>query len=163
MIAVNHSEADHFTQADADVVDRFAKAFSLGYARYLDFRQLEAQNRELEIERALGSVQNAVQAMKSSADIVRIIVLLSQELENLGLDFAASIISLIDETEGKARSYMMSVVDARAFWEASTGILPFREDTIARLEHEEGPIAISDLPGAKGLWNKIILFRHVVF
>ena len=46
-MAVNHFRRDVFTDADAETMGRFAKAFSLGYARYLDFRGLEEQNREL--------------------------------------------------------------------------------------------------------------------
>ena len=37
---------------------------------------------------AYGSVANAVAAMKSSADIVRVITLMTRELEEVGLDFA---------------------------------------------------------------------------
>ena len=118
VIAVNHHQADYFTDAHADILDRFAKAFSIGYARYLDFRRLEAQNREL---------------------------------EKLGLDFHACTISLIDDAEGKVQTYLMTARDLnKTFEKASISILPFGEDTIARLEKEEGPIAIIDLPSGEG-------------
>ena len=51
VISVSHTRADAFDELDAEILTRFAKAFSLGYARYQDFRRLEEQNRELEIER----------------------------------------------------------------------------------------------------------------
>jgi len=147
VIAVNDQRPDYFTREDADLIDRFARAFSLGYARYLDFRTLEEQNRELETERAVETVQIAVQAMKSSADIVTVIALLFRELGTLGIDFSACVISLFDEDEGKVRSFNM-------FGGTHKLLRPefrvaFSEDTIAQVENEEGPIIISDIPGAE--------------
>jgi hypothetical protein len=52
-IALSDPGPDHFSERDARILERFAEAFSLGYARYLDFRNLERRNRELEIERAV--------------------------------------------------------------------------------------------------------------
>jgi len=151
VIAVSHYQAHKYDELDAEILTRFAKAFSLGYARYQDFRRLEEQNRELEIERAVEAVQNAVQAMKSSADIVKVMALFTPQLEKVGLDFGASVISLIDEREGKVRSYNMTGAEtAAALQRGSSTILPFGEGTIARLEQEEGPITIIDVPGAPG-------------
>ena len=81
--------------AIARVLERFAEAFSLGYARHLDFRRLEEQRRNAEIERALASVQAFVQGMKSSTDIVRFITILSNELESAGMDFTTCAISFL--------------------------------------------------------------------
>ena len=151
VIAVSHNQADKYEPSDAEILTRFAKAFSLGYARYQDFRRLEEQNRELKNERAVEAVQNAVQAMKSSADIVKVMALFTSQLEKVGLDFSASVISLIDETEGKVRSYNMTGADTTAALQRGSHIiLPFGEGTIARLEQEEGPITITDVPGATG-------------
>ena len=55
MIVLNHWKADQFNESDAQIVDRFAEAFSLGYARHLDFRRLEEQNRVLEAANRLKS------------------------------------------------------------------------------------------------------------
>ena len=96
VISVSHTRADAFDELDAEILTRFAKAFSLGYARYQDFRRLEEQNRELEIERAVEAVQNAVQAMKSSADLVKVMALFTSQLEKAGLDFSTCVRSLLD-------------------------------------------------------------------
>ncbi len=51
----------------------------------------------------------------------------------------ACTISLIDDAEGKVQTYLMTARDLnKTFEKASISILPFGEDTIARLEKEEG-------------------------
>ncbi|MFH1842487.1 MAG: HAMP domain-containing sensor histidine kinase, partial [bacterium] len=47
-ISLTHSTIDRYSEDDARILERFAAAFSLGYARHLDFRRLEQQNRALE-------------------------------------------------------------------------------------------------------------------
>ena len=68
VIALNDYQPNHFSEKDARILERFAEAFSLGYTRYLDFLSLERRNRELQIDRSVGKIQNAVQSMKSSSD-----------------------------------------------------------------------------------------------
>ena len=46
-IALTDSRPNHFGEREARILERFAEAFTLGYTRYLDFRQLEEQNRAL--------------------------------------------------------------------------------------------------------------------
>ena len=46
-IALSDTHPDHFGEREAHILERFADAISLGYARYLDFRQLEEQNKAL--------------------------------------------------------------------------------------------------------------------
>ena len=87
------------------MVERLGEAFSFGYARYLDFRSLEQRNRALQIGRAVANVQSAVAAMTSSADIVRVILLLTRELEELELEFMFCSISLVDEERNQVRSF----------------------------------------------------------
>ena len=86
-IVVAHRYIDAFSQRDVNLVTAFAEAMSLGFSRFSDFRRLEQQNRALDIERAVANVQSAVQGMAGSADIVRVITLLSNELDTLGIDF----------------------------------------------------------------------------
>ena len=149
VMAVNHHQPNAFRDSDEQTMSRFAEAFSLGYARYLDFRRLEEQNRELALERALEVIQNAVQTMRSSGDIVRVIGLLFPELENLDLQFTACVISLFDEAKGVVRSYSMFGADQTMMFDFQATV-SFGGDTTARLENEKGPIAISNVPGAEG-------------
>ncbi len=93
-VAVGHMDRWTYTGRDVELAAAFAEALSLGFTRYLDFQRLERQNRELQIERAVGKVQSAVQAMKSSSDLVRVILLLGTELENLGLSFMSCSINV---------------------------------------------------------------------
>ena len=104
-IGLNHKLPNHYSEKDARILERFAEAFSLGYTRHLDFIRLEQRNRELQIGRAVGRVQNSVAEMKSSADIVRVITLMTRELEEVDIDFFLSAITLIDEATETVRAF----------------------------------------------------------
>jgi signal transduction histidine kinase len=149
VVAVTHSEAHTFQPSDAEILDRFARAFSLGYARYADFRRLEQQNRELAIERALEVVQNAVQSMKASTDIVGVMALLFRELEQLGLEFSACIVSLIDEERGVVRTYNMVGRDHQSTFGVLPRVSP-SDVAAARLELGQKPVTFLDIEGAEG-------------
>ena len=155
-IALNDTRAGHFSRDDARVLERFAEAFSLGYARHLDFRNLEKRNRELQVGEAVGRVQNAVTAMKSSADIVRIITLITRELEELGLDFVLCAIALIDEDTRFIRSFNTMAPKLVERWRAEA--LPFGPDTIERIEQEEGPVTITGIPEAE---DRVVTYMHL--
>ena len=101
-VVLSHTSSDFFSEREAKILEQFAEAFSHGYTRFLDFRRLERRNRALQIGRAVASVQSAVAEMTSSADIVRVIVLLSRELEELGLEFTFCSISLVDEENNRS-------------------------------------------------------------
>lgn len=153
VIALNHSRPGHFSQEDARILERFAEAFSLGYARHLDFRSLEKRNRELRVDEAVGRVQNAVAAMRTSADIVRIITLITQELEALGLEFLFCSISVLDEKRGKVRSFTTPQPEIARFHpeysSRKSDLSPFGPDTIDRIEREEDLAWVSRIPGAE--------------
>ncbi len=100
------SRPNHFSEKDARILERFAEAFSLGYTRYLDFLSLERRNRELQIDRSVGKIQNAVQSMKSSSDLVPVTILLGRELEELGLEYLSCSINIIDERLNKVTAFL---------------------------------------------------------
>lgn len=54
-IALTDGRRDHFSVREARILERFAEAFTLGYTRYLDFRQLEAQNKALTVANRIKS------------------------------------------------------------------------------------------------------------
>jgi signal transduction histidine kinase len=105
-IALSDPGPNHFSERDARILERFAEAFSLGYTRYIDFRDLERRNRELEIEHAVERVQIAVQNMNNSADIVLVMPLLFEEMQRLGLDFYYFSVSIVDQETQRVRVYV---------------------------------------------------------
>jgi len=152
-IGLNDTRAWHFSEEDAQVVERFAEALSLGYARYLDFRNLERRNRELQVGDAVGRVQNAVTAMRASADIVRIITLITHELESLGVKFLFCTISVFDERRNKVRSFTTPQPEISTllpeFAARLADTTPFGPETIDRIEREEDLASVSRIPGAE--------------
>jgi signal transduction histidine kinase len=147
-IALTHTSPHHFTESEARVLERFAEAFSFGYARFLDFRRLERRNRALQIGRAVARVQSAVAAMTSSADIVRVILLMARELEDLDLEFTFCSISLIDEERNQIRSFNTHR-PAHAVDMSSYDILKFGPDTVERIEKEKTTFVLADVLGAE--------------
>ena len=151
-IAIAHLEPGRFTQRDVDLVAAYAAAISLGFTRFHDFQRLERHNRELEIERAVGRVQIAVQNMKTSADIVPIITLFTMELEHLGLDNTWCTINIVDREADKVRVYgtigagQPSEVWARLVSGSGHQVLSFSAATMERIENEEGPFYKSNMP-----------------
>jgi signal transduction histidine kinase len=149
-IALSDGRAGYLGPREAVILERFAGAFALGYRRYLDFRRLEEQNRELEIARAVSSIQSAVQGMTSSADIVRVITLLTSELRALGMEFTVCAINFEDEEAGRVRSF-----STLPFGELPLPVggreLAFGTHDPSRLEREAGPFWISGIPGAEFL------------
>ena len=149
-IALSDRRPDHFSKRGAEILEHFADAFSLGYARYLDFRNLEQRNRELEIERAVERVQIEVQAMKTSADIVPVILLLAEEIQRLGLEFSGCTVSLVDRDADRVRVYgATGSGDISSKWLETLQPLEqkFGPGALERLDRDEGPIYISGLPG----------------
>ncbi len=151
-IAVVSVEPGRYTKRDLDLVTAFADALSLGFARYVDFENLERQKRELEIDRAVKRVQLAVQAMNSSADLIRVVPLVSEELRGLGLDADTCSISIVDRAAGRVRVYN-SIPDTAqpAEWaEGQLPAVPFEASSLGWLERQEGPIRIAGIPDAEG-------------
>ena len=149
-ILLSHTSRNHFTDNEARILERFAEAFSFGYTRFLDFRRLERRNRALQISGAVANVQSAVAAMTSSADIVRVMTIITQELENLGLDFTHCSISVFDEKSNKVRAY--TAPRPGGLPDISNTMVdrshPFGPDTIDRIENGE-VVAVSNIPGAE--------------
>ena len=177
-IAIWDNRPDHFTEQDARILERFVEAFSYGYIRYENFRELEQQNRELEIERGLERIQNAVQSMNKSADIVRVIPLLSQALGNLGLEFDYCSASIVDHdaqrvgvfvtislerlrllsdkwhiplsTKKPARAEHLKKLLGTVITDERQ-IVNFNPEALERVENETEPIWIVDIPDAENL------------
>jgi serine phosphatase RsbU (regulator of sigma subunit) len=70
-LALSHRSPDLYGAADAHIIERFADAFSLGYARYLDFQHLAQTNQALsdannELFRVNRSLQQANEQLESA-------------------------------------------------------------------------------------------------
>ncbi len=103
-VGLSDTRPDHFSEKDARILERFAEAISLGYTRHLDFLSIERRNRELQIDRSVGKIQNAVQGMNSSSDLVRSSVARA-ELEELGLEYGSCAINIIDDGVKKVTTF----------------------------------------------------------
>ncbi|MCK5702778.1 MAG: hypothetical protein KAI29_16560, partial [Cyclobacteriaceae bacterium] len=75
-----------------DIFKRFAKVFEQTYTRFLDLKKAEAQTREAQIETALERVRSRSMAMHKSDELSKVIVLINEEMLNLGVDQHTSII-----------------------------------------------------------------------
>ncbi|MEW6751322.1 MAG: HAMP domain-containing sensor histidine kinase [Candidatus Latescibacterota bacterium] len=97
-----------FTPEDLETLEVLAEGLGLGFARLFDFQRLEQQRRRLEEARALERVQAAVAAMQQSSDIVEVVVLLGQQLRELGVEFDTCAISVVEEAPSVARLYCVA-------------------------------------------------------
>jgi signal transduction histidine kinase len=73
------------TEAERDVLQRFAVEFERAYTRFLDLRRAEAQAREAEIEAALERVRSRATAMRSSDELQQIIKVVHDHITDIGI------------------------------------------------------------------------------
>ena len=71
------------SEEDCSIMIRFARVFGLIYRRFLDLQKAEAQAREAQIELSLERVRAGAMAMRQSAELSKLIVVLYQELTKL--------------------------------------------------------------------------------
>ena len=118
-----------------DTVQAMAASLSLGFVRYLDFQRLEAQNRQLTLDRAVERVRAEATAMRGSADIGRVMAepvrgrLLVQEDAAPGLDLYRSLD--LDLAFARERGWAQPDL-AASLWEAPA---TFPEDLEALWGH----------------------------
>ena len=86
-------------------VKELAKALDLGFLRYLDFQQLETQNRELQVEKALERVRTQIAGMQQSQELFQISATIETALKELGVPFGASGLNIIDAEAGRVYQY----------------------------------------------------------
>ena len=113
---------------DIALTQEVATAFSVAYARYLDFERLEEQNRNLEVEQALERLRTRVAGMQKSADLLNVHEVMTQEMRGLGVRLDGVGVNLVDGeaetlqvfapgTAAKAQPIPHQEVEAaRAFW-----------------------------------------------
>ena len=99
------SDAPPFTDDEVEVLQGFADVVSLGYARFRDFEQLEARNRQLTLDRAVERVRGEAMAMKESLDIGKVLLALGDGWGEVGLHARDWGINIVDEAAGTYHSY----------------------------------------------------------
>ena len=83
---INH-HGRKFTDAENDILKRFAKVFEQTYTRFLDLQKAEAQAREAQIEASLERVRSKAMAMHKSADLLEVVKTLGEQFKFLGFKF----------------------------------------------------------------------------
>ena len=72
------------SEADVEILKRFAKVFEQAYVRFMDLQKAEAQARENQIELSLERIRAMVAAMQKSEDLLDIVVRMRTEFVSLG-------------------------------------------------------------------------------
>ncbi len=77
-----------YSNEENKILMRFGKVFQQTYTRFLDLQKAEAQTREAEVELALERVRARTMAMQKTGELLDVIIVVSEQLENLGLVFS---------------------------------------------------------------------------
>ncbi|MBK9569731.1 MAG: nuclear transport factor 2 family protein [Chitinophagaceae bacterium] len=89
------------SEEDCSIMIRFARVFGLIYRRFLDLQKAEAQAREAQIELSLERVRAGAMAMRQSAELSKLIVVLYQELTKLDAQLDRCFIMIVNpENQG---------------------------------------------------------------
>jgi hypothetical protein len=85
ILSVTNFDSIPYTEAENEIIKRFAYVFEQSYTRFLDLQKAEAQAREAQIEAALERVRSKAMAMHTSKDLFETINAFFKELKFLGL------------------------------------------------------------------------------
>jgi len=92
---INH-QGRKFTEAENDILRRFAKVFEQTYTRFLDLKKAEAQAREAQIQLGLERVRARAMAMLKSDELKELIGTVFTELTQLDLVLTRCVIMIYD-------------------------------------------------------------------
>jgi signal transduction histidine kinase len=87
-LAIQNYSGIPYSDAEHNILKRFAKAFEQTYVRFLDLQKAEAQAREAQIEAALERVRSRTMAMHKSDELLEVISVVSEQLLQLNFRFA---------------------------------------------------------------------------
>jgi signal transduction histidine kinase/DNA-binding response OmpR family regulator/HAMP domain-containing protein len=108
-LGLNREGDRPFSDDDIALTQRFTEVFALGYRRHLDLLAAEERARQSERSRAEQHVRTVVGDMTSADEIERVVDVLERELHDLGIQFDAVGVNIINEDEtGFRRSGLMS-------------------------------------------------------
>ncbi|MDP6037666.1 MAG: hypothetical protein QGG64_03880, partial [Candidatus Latescibacteria bacterium] len=92
--------AESRPEEDLAVAKRFVEVFDFAYARFLELKEKEDQNRELTVQNALERVRSRALGMQTSEELAGVSMALFDEFENLGFEIFYVGVNIIDrETE----------------------------------------------------------------
>ncbi|GEM_PF-6046263 len=105
-VALQSEKPGNFSEQDAELLQEFAGAISVGYARFLDLQKVEAQARHAVRQAAVDRVRAEIATMQTSADLERITPLIWKELTDLGIPFFRCGVFIMDEGEKRVSVYL---------------------------------------------------------
>ncbi len=84
IVIINH-QGKKFSDAENDILKRFAKVFEQTYTRFLDLQKAEGQAREAQIEGSLEKVRSSSLAMHSSDEMQAVVNTVIDQLQKLNI------------------------------------------------------------------------------
>jgi signal transduction histidine kinase len=104
-LAIQNYSGIPYSDAEHNILKRFAKAFEQTYVRFLDLQKAEAQAREATIEAALEKVRGKAMAMHNSDDLIATAGVLFAEMRKLGINTFRCGVGLLTKESRKAKLY----------------------------------------------------------
>jgi serine phosphatase RsbU (regulator of sigma subunit) len=95
-----------FSEVDIRLLERFTEVFALGYRRYLELETAEQQTEQARRERAVERVRAEAMAVRGSEDLLKVVAVVYQEMNKLGIETPLASIVLIDEDRDQWMHYM---------------------------------------------------------
>ncbi|MBX2817690.1 MAG: hypothetical protein KTR24_16920, partial [Saprospiraceae bacterium] len=90
---VDYADDHELPAAKTITLQRFARVFEQAYTRFLDLKTAETQAREAKIEAALERVRAASLAMHDSSDLMKVVAIVLEQVQNLGIKSDSTIIN----------------------------------------------------------------------
>mgnify|MGYP003113356816 CR=1 FL=1 len=99
IVIINHF-GEKFSDADNEILKRFAIVFEQTYTRFLDLKKAEAQTRESQIEASLERVRSRTLAMQASDELADTAMVVFKQLIDLGIEPNRLYMGIIRENNG---------------------------------------------------------------
>jgi signal transduction histidine kinase/ketosteroid isomerase-like protein len=114
-----------YSEAENEILKRFAKVFEQTYTRFLDLQKAEAQAREAQIEAALEKVRSRSLAMHKSGELQVVVKTVLERLDELGISMDAANINV----PSKDKKYVISWVATKGYEYAHNFSVPRLNDS----------------------------------
>jgi signal transduction histidine kinase len=88
VLTISNFKGIPYKEEQNNILKRFAKVFEQSYTRFLDLQKAEAQVREAQIEAALEKVRSRSLAMHKSEELEQVILVVSEQLQQLQFKFS---------------------------------------------------------------------------
>jgi hypothetical protein len=123
LLIVSNYAARSYSEAENDIIKRFAAVFQQSYTRFLDLQKAEGQAREAQIEVALERVRARTMAMHKSEELRDAVNVMYKEMEPLGLSQFSTTLHLMDDEKDRMEIWMAAAVNPEYeqsfFWNGS--------------------------------------------